>query len=121
MRRRNRLAIFAASLILALVIASPSIVPDTTGSASAAEYKMTTKIPPGIAIAGQGGDPPGHAEVLRRLPGRCHRREALRQSRLPARRAGLPAWAGTSEPGGESQGDPRGGAGQYDRADLRDR
>jgi hypothetical protein len=50
MRSRNRLTIFAASVVLATVIANPGIGPYTTGSASAAEYKMTTPIPPGIAM-----------------------------------------------------------------------
>ena len=50
MRSRNRLLIFAVSVVLTIVIASPSIVPHASGSASAAEYKMSTKVPPGIAM-----------------------------------------------------------------------
>ena len=50
MRSRNRRTIFAASVVLTTVIANPCIGPYTTGSASAAEYKMSTKIPPGIAM-----------------------------------------------------------------------
>ena len=50
MGNRNRLTIIAVSLIFAAVLATPCIVPHTSGSASAAEYKMSTKIPPGIAM-----------------------------------------------------------------------
>ena len=67
---------------------------------------------------GQGGNTSRHAEFLRRLPGRCHRREALRQSRLPARRAGLSAGHPRGESGRDAQGPPAMGAGQHDHADL---
>ena len=50
MRNRNRRTIFAASIILATLLAIPCIVPQPSGSASAAEYKMSTKVPPGIAM-----------------------------------------------------------------------
>ncbi len=49
MGNRNRRMISAASLILAALLAIPGIAPHTSGSASAAEYKMSTPIPPGIA------------------------------------------------------------------------
>src|SRR5512145_956494 len=50
MRSRNRLMIFVVSLILTTVLPSSGIVLHTSGLASAAEYKMSTKIPPGIAM-----------------------------------------------------------------------
>jgi len=49
MRSRNRRTIIAASLVLAALLAIPGIAPHTSGSASAADYKMSTPIPPGIA------------------------------------------------------------------------
>ena len=49
MRNRNRRTIFAASIILAALLAIPCIVPQPSGSASAAEYKMSTPTPAGIA------------------------------------------------------------------------
>jgi len=50
MRNRNRRTIFAALIILATLLAIHCIVPQPSGSASSAGYKMSTKIPPGIAM-----------------------------------------------------------------------
>ena len=112
MRARERVTLSSALIFLVAVAAS-------LGSSTAAEYKMSTPTPPGIASPDKVETRLGTLKFFDGFPDKPHRREALRQPRLPARRAGLPPGAAAGEPGGESQRDPRVGAGKHDRADLR--
>ena len=57
----------ARSILVSMLVGALAFT--SAFAADAPKMKMSTTIPPGIEIAGQGGDPAGHAEVLRRLPG----------------------------------------------------
>ena len=120
MRPRNQLWICTLVFVLMTVAVSPGNGQQAPGAPAppAAEYKMTTPIPPGIACPDKVETHVGTLNFFDGVPDQASAEKLYDnldfQRAVQAYLLGLPV----SEPVGQPQGSPRSRAGQCDRAYL---